>query len=324
MRYEAGRRGVEKAVSEVRLPGCIKIGHADNCHNGVTAILCPKGCMGGVDVRGGGPGTRETDLLRPEKAAESVNAIVLTGGSAYGLESACGVMKWLSERGYGFKVSGKVVPIVPAAVIFDLNEKELHYPDIALGYEACERALSEKPVFGSVGVGKGATVGKLRGMKYCCKSGIGAATEKIAGAYVTAVVAVNALGDVFDPEKGEIVAGCKNTDGSFAFAEKKLLDGEYFKFLMGNTTIGCVITNAKLNKVQTNKLASAAHNGLARTIYPVHTDYDGDTMFALSAGRMPVVNFALLQTAAVKAVERAVVNAVTSTADEVVVFDEEE
>ena len=280
--------------------------------------------MGGVDVRGGGPGTRETDLLRPEKAAESVNAIVLTGGSAYGLESACGVMKWLAERGYGFKVSGKVVPIVPAAVIFDLNEKELRYPDIALGYEACERALSEKPVFGNVGVGKGATVGKLRGMKYCCKSGIGAATEKIAGVYVTAVVAVNALGDVFDPEKGEIVAGCKNADGSFAFAEKKLLDGEYFKFLMGNTTIGCVITNAKLNKVQTNKLASAAHNGLARTIYPVHTDYDGDTMFALSAGRMPVVNFALLQTAAVKAVERAVVNAVTSTADEAVVFDEEE
>lgn len=311
-------------MSEVRLPGCIKIGHADNGHNGVTAILCPKGCMGGVDVRGGGPGTRETDLLRPEKAAESVNAIVLTGGSAYGLESACGVMKWLAERGYGFKVSGKVVPIVPAAVIFDLNEKELRYPDIALGYEACERALSEKPVFGNVGVGKGATVGKLRGMKYCCKSGIGAATEKIAGVYVTAVVAVNALGDVFDPEKGEIVAGCKNADGSFAFAEKKLLDGEYFKFLMGNTTIGCVITNAKLNKVQTNKLASAAHNGLARTIYPVHTDYDGDTMFALSAGRMPVVNFALLQTAAVKAVERAVVNAVTSTADEAVVFDEEE
>ena len=311
-------------MSEVRLPGCIKIGHADNGHNGVTAILCPKGCMGGVDVRGGGPGTRETDLLRPEKAAESVNAIVLTGGSAYGLESACGVMKWLAERGCGFKVSGKVVPIVPAAVIFDLNEKELHYPDIALGYEACERALSEKPVFGNVGVGKGATVGKLRGMKYCCKSGIGAATEKIVGAYVTAVVAVNALGDVFDPEKGEIVAGCKNADGSFAFAEKKLLDGEYFKFLMGNTTIGCVITNAKLNKVQTNKLASAAHNGLARTIYPVHTDYDGDTMFALSAGRMPVVNFALLQTAAVKAVERAVVNAVTSAADEAVVFDEEE
>ena len=141
---------------------------------------------------------------------------------------------------------------------------------------------------------------------------------------MTAVVAVNALGDVFDPERGEIVAGCRNADGGFAFAEKKLLEGEYFKFLTGNTTIGCVITNAKLNKVQTNKLASAAHNGLARTIYPVHTDYDGDTLFALSAGKMPVVNFALLQTAAVKAVERAVVGAVTSTAGLTVVFDEEE
>ncbi len=311
-------------MKEIRLPKGVKIGHADNGHNGVTVILCPKGCMGGVDVRGGGPGTRETDLLHPEKAAESVNAIVLTGGSAYGLESACGVMKWLAERGYGFKVSGKVVPIVPAAVIFDLNEKQTYYPDIALGYKACENAQSDAPLFGNVGVGKGATVGKLRGMKYCCKSGVGAATEKIAGAYVTAVVAVNALGDVFDPERGEIVAGCRNADGGFAFAEKKLLEGEYFKFLTGNTTIGCVITNAKLNKVQTNKLASAAHNGLARTIYPVHTDYDGDTLFALSAGKMPVVNFALLQTAAVKAVERAVVGAVTSTAGLTVVFDEEE
>lgn len=311
-------------MREIRLPRGIKIGHADNGHNGVTVILCPKGCMGGVDVRGGGPGTRETDLLRPEKAAESVNAIVLTGGSAYGLESACGVMKWLAERGHGFKVAGKVVPIVPGAVIFDLNEKQLNYPDSALGYAACDNATRQTPVFGNVGVGKGATVGKLRGIANACKSGIGAATEKIAGVYVTAVVAVNALGDVYDPETGKIVAGCKNADGSFAFAEKKLLDGEYFRFLSGNTTIGCVITNAALDKIQTNKLASVAHNGLARTIYPVHTDYDGDTIFALSAGKMPLVNFALLQIAAVKAVERAVIAAVTSTADEKVVFDEEQ
>lgn len=311
-------------MNEIRLPKSIKIGHADNGHNGVTVILCPKGCMGGADVRGGGPGTRETDLLSPTKAAQKVHAIVLTGGSAYGLESACGVMDWLSEHGYGLAVSGKRVPIVPAAVIFDLNEKQLYHPDIALGYAACENAMRTAPEWGSVGVGKGATVGKLRGMKYACKSGVGAATVSVAGAYVTAVVAVNALGDVRDPESGKIVAGCRNKDGSFAFAEKKILDGEYFKFLTGNTTIGCLITNAKLDKVQTNKLASAGHNGLARTIYPVHTDYDGDTLFALSSGRAPVLNFALLQMAATNAVERAVLSAVSATSEMTVVYDNEE
>lgn len=302
-------------MNKVFLPSGIKIGHADNGHNGVTVVLCENGCVGGVDVRGGAPGTRETDLLAPEKAAQSVNAIVLTGGSAFGLESTCGVMRWLAERGKGFKVSGKTVPIVCGAVIFDLNEKETYYPDIELGYKACAAASDKNVAFGAVGVGKGATVGKLRGMKYACTSGVGAATVKAAGAHVTAVVAVNALGDVFDPEAGKIVAGCRNRDGSFAFAEKKLLGGEYLDFIFGkgNTTIGCVITDAKLDKLQTGKLASVAHNGLARTIYPVHTDYDGDTLFALSAGSRPVVNFALLQAAAVKAVERAVIDAVSGS-----------
>ena len=196
-----------------------------------------------------------------------------------------------------FKVSGKTVPIVCGAVIFDLNEKETYYPDIELGYKACAAASDKNVAFGAVGVGKGATVGKLRGMKYACTSGVGAATVKAAGAHVTAVVAVIALGDVFDPEAGKIVAGCRNRDGSFAFAEKKLLGGEYLDFIFGkgNTTIGCVITDAKLDKLQTGKLASVAHNGLART------------------GSRPVVNFALLQAAAVKAVERAVIDAVSGS-----------
>ena len=300
---------------KITVPRGFKIGHYNDEHTGVTVVLCEKGCVCGADVRGGAPGTRETDLLRSEKSAQQVHAVVLTGGSAFGLESTCGVMEYLKEKGVGVKVGGKRVPIVCGAVIFDLIYDDYYWPDKAAGRKACENASDKDIAFGQVGVGKGATVGKLRGMKDACTSGVGAATVKAAGAHVTAVVAVNALGDVFDPEAGKIVAGCRNRDGSFAFAEKKLLGGEYLDFIFGkgNTTIGCVITDAKLDKLQTGKLASVAHNGLARTIYPVHTDYDGDTLFALSAGSRPVVNFALLQAAAVKAVERAVIDAVSGS-----------
>ena len=294
---------------DIFIPRGFEVGHFQDDFTGVTVILCKKGAVGGYDCRGGAPGTRETDLLRPEKMMNEVHAVVLSGGSAYGLASTCGVMEYLRQNGFGYRTAGKIVPIVTGAVIFDLNQKEYHYPSAEYGFKACENA-SKTPDFGNIGVGKGATVGKIRGIKYACKSGVGAATVKAFGAYVTAIVAVNAMGDVIDPASDKIIAGAKGKEG-FIDAEKCLADGEYGKLLFGtNTTIGCVITDAKLDKVQANKLASASHNGLARAIRPVHTDYDGDTMFCLSRGSKLVPNFAILQTAAVKATEQAIVNAV--------------
>ena len=299
---------------KIAVPKGIKIGHFNDDYTGVTVVLCEKGCICGADVRGGAPGTRETDLLRSEKAAQEVHAVVLTGGSAYGLESACGVMEYLKGKGVGVKVGGKRVPIVCGAVIFDLIYEDYHWPDKTAGIKACENAKDKDVAFGQVGVGKGATVGKFRGMKYACKSGVGAATVKVAGVTVTAVVAVNALGDVIDTGTGKIVAGCKGKDGSFVGAEERILNGEYLKLLTGNTTIGCIITDAKLDKVSANKVASVAHNGLVRTIYPVHTDYDGDSLFVMATGKRTVLNPVLIEIAATKAVERAVLCAVDGCA----------
>jgi len=307
---------------KITIPSGFKIGHFNDDYTGTTVILS-KGAVAGCDCRGGGPGTRETDLLRPEKAMQKINAVVLTGGSAYGLASTVGVMEYLQKNGIGYKVGSKIVPIVTGAVIYDLNQKEYHTPTAEYGFKACENA-GKTLEFGNIGVGKGATVGKIRGIKYASKSGVGAATVKVAGITVTAVVAVNALGDVVD-EDGKIIAGAKGKNGEFIDTEKCLSDGEFLKLLLGtNTTIGCILTDAKLDKVEANKLASIAHNGLARTIRPVHTDYDGDTLFCMSNCRKPVVNFAVLQSAVVKATMQAVVNAVTLTKDYEVEFDEEE
>ncbi|MBQ9276424.1 MAG: P1 family peptidase [Clostridia bacterium] len=307
---------------KVTIPSGFKIGHYDDEYTGVTVILS-KGAVAGCDCRGGGPGTRETDLLRPEKAMQKINAVVLTGGSAYGLASTVGVMEYLQKNGIGYKVGNKVVPIVTGAVIYDLNQKEYHYPTAEYGFKACENA-GKTLEFGNIGVGKGATVGKIRGIKYASKSGVGAASVKVAGVTVTAVVAVNALGDVVDPETNKIIAGAKGKNGEFIDTEKCLSDGEFLKLLLGtNTTIGCILTDAKLDKVGANKLASIAHNGLARTIRPVHTDYDGDTLFVMSSDKKPVVNFAVLQSAVVKATMQAVVNAVTLTKDYEVICEEE-
>lgn len=311
-------RGV---TMKIIIPHGIKIGHAEDEYTGVTVVLSEKGCVAGVDVRGNAPGTRETDLLRPEKAADKINAVVFTGGSAFGLASACGVMEYLKERKVGYKVGSKVVPLVCGAVIFDLNDKEYHYPDEKMGRIACENATSS-PSFGQVGVGKGATVGKLRGLQHACKSGIGAFSVKTAGVTVTAVVCVNALGDVVD-ETGRIIAGAKGKDG-FIDTEKTLLTCDVGKMIFGkNTTIGCILTNARLTKTEANKLASIGHNGYARAIRPVHTDYDGDTLFCMATGKVPVVNFAMLQSAAVVAVENAVRNAVLSGEDLTIEFEEE-
>jgi len=304
------------------LPKNFEIGHADDGFTGVTVVLAKKGAVGGVDCRGGGPGTRETDLLKPEKMMQEIDAVVLTGGSAFGLASCTGVMDFLKQNGVGYKVGSKRVPIVPAAVLFDLNHKEYHYPTAELGFKACENA-SRTPSLGKVGAGKGATVGKIRGLKNCSAGGIGAATVKVMGINVTAVMAVNALGDIVDPATNQIIAGARAKDGSFIGTEKCILDGSYLKLLLGaNTTIGCILTDAKLDKVQANKLASIAHNGLARTIRPVHTDYDGDTIFCLASGAKPVLNFMLLEVAAVEATAQAVLNAVRDGGN--VILDDDE
>ena len=307
---------------KVTIPSGFKIGHFNDDYTGVTVILS-KGAVAGCDCRGGGPGTRETDLLRPEKAMQKINAVVLTGGSAYGLASTVGVMEYLQKNGVGYKVGNKLVPIVTGAVIYDLNDRDYHYPTAEYGFKACENA-GKTLEFGNIGVGKGATVGKIRGIKHASKSGVGAASVKVAGVTVTAVVAVNALGDVVDPETNKIIAGAKGKNGEFIDTEKCLSDGEFLKLLLGtNTTIGCILTDAKLDKVGANKLATIAHNGLARTIRPVHTDYDGDTLFVMSSDKKPVVNFAVLQSAVVKATMQAVVNAVTLTKDYEVICEEE-
>lgn len=308
---------------KIVIPKGIKIGHCQDEYTGVTVILSEKGATAGVSVRGCAPGTRETDLLAPEKAVQKINAVVLTGGSAYGLASTVGVMDYLRDNGCGHKMPGKVVPIVCGAVLYDLNAKEYRYPDRDMGYAACENA-EKSPSFGQVGAGKGATVGKIRGMKHCDKSGIGAATVKVAGITVTAVVAVNAFGDVVD-ENGKIIAGAKGKNGEYINTEKCLIDADLSKIVLGtNTTIGCIITNASLDKVHANKLAEISHDGLARAIRPVHTDYDGDTMFCMSTGKIPVLNFVTLQSAAVVATEQAVRNAVSSGKDYEVLFDETE
>lgn len=307
---------------KIVIPSGFRIGHFEDDYTGVTVLMSKAGAMGGCDCRGGGPGTRETDLLRPEKMMDKVNAVVLTGGSAYGLASCTGVMEYFKSQNLGYKTQGKVVPIVCGAVIYDLNQKEYHYPTAEYGLKACENA-DKTAVFGNVGVGKGATVGKIRGLKNACKSGVGAYTVKVAGVTVTAVVAVNALGDVVD-EKGNIIAGAKGANGSFVDTEKVLASADVKKLLFGtNTTIGCILTDAKLSKVEANKLASISHNGLARAIRPVHTDFDGDTMFCLASGKKPVLNLAILQSAVVVATENAIRNAVKLTEDYEVLYEEE-
>lgn len=293
------------------LPKGIKIGHAGNEHTGCTVILPAKGAVCGCDVRGGGPATRETDLLRNEKMMQQVNAVVLSGGSAYGLESACGVMEYLRENGDGYKVGKKIVPIVPAACIFDLNDDEYYYPDKQMGIDAC-KAATETPEFGKVGAGIGATVGKIRGVKHADESGIGCATVNVLGVNVTAVVVVNAFGDVFDYNTGRCIAGARGNSGELLNTAQAVLNGNVLKMLLGaNTTIGCVITDAKLDKVEANKIATVAHNGLAKTINPVHTDYDGDALFCMATGKKKVINLAMLEVGAVEAVAQAVLDAVT-------------
>jgi L-aminopeptidase/D-esterase-like protein len=267
----------------------LRVGHHTDPRRptGCTVLLCPQGAVCGVDVRGAAPGTRETDLLRPDNLVEHVHALLLTGGSAFGLDAASGVVRWLEERGHGLGVGPAVVPIVPAAVLFDLwlGDHRIR-PDAADGYAACEAANHEPPAQGNVGAGAGATVGKLFGIERGMKGGIGTASLQVGAIRIGALVAVNPSGDVIDPASGRVIAGTRGADGRPRSATQAIADGELpARALPGMaTTIGIVATDAQLTKAQCNKLATMAHNGLARSIDPVHTMGDGDTLFALATG----------------------------------------
>ncbi|MEW6717186.1 MAG: P1 family peptidase [Chloroflexota bacterium] len=280
----------------------IQVGHAQDevALTGCTVVLCEDGAVAGVDQRGGAPGTRETDPLHPMHLVQKVHAIVLSGGSAFGLDAATGVVRYLESRGIGFDTRVARVPIVPAAILFDLGIGDPDVrPDTQMGYQACKNASADPPAEGSVGAGTGATVGKILGMGQAMKSGIGSSAIKIGGGVVVgAIVAVNAFGDVIDPQTGKIIAGARSLHkgpirlgepGCFADTMqvmRSLVGRTILHFASrGNTVIGVVATNARFDKEEVNKVAQMAHDGLARTIRPAHTMLDGDTIFALATGK---------------------------------------
>ena len=277
--------------SVVDVPG-LQVGHFT--HNqrmtGCSVVLAPQGAVGAVDVRGAAPGTRETDLLDPSNLVERVHAVLLSGGSAFGLDAASGVMRWLDGHGIGFETGYGRVPIVPAAVLFDLpvvrpGDDPTIRPDANAGYAACQAASTQTPAAGNVGAGAGACVGKLFGLNRAMKGGIGNASVRVGPWVVGALVACNAVGDVLDPTTGQVIAGARTADGqSLLDTQAALLRGERSTRPMPgtNTTIGVVATNATLNKAQAKRLAMSAHDGLARAIRPAHTTLDGDTLFALA------------------------------------------
>ncbi|HEY7292750.1 MAG TPA: P1 family peptidase [Vicinamibacterales bacterium] len=298
----------------------IKVGHhtLSERPTGCTVILADgDGAVGGVSQRGGAPGTRETDLLDPLNMVEKVNAIVLAGGSAFGLDAASGTVKWLDEHNIGYDVRIAKVPIVPAAILFDLpvggNPKIR--PTADCGYRAAQAATSDPAQEGSVGAGAGATIGKLGGPGHAIKSGVGSSVIRMPnGLVVGAIVAVNAVGDIVDPSTGRIVAGVRNDDGSFADARKILRSGALAAQPRAgeNTTIGLVATNAKLTKDQANRMALMADDGFARAIVPSHTNGDGDTVFALATGRWSgSADITLVGALAAEAMSDAIVRAAT-------------
>ena len=295
----------------------ILVGHFSDTRRptGCSVVIAPDGAVGGVDVRGAAPGTRETDLLHPSNLVDQVHAVLLAGGSAWGLDAATGVMRWLEEQGIGLSVRYGLVPIVPAAVLFDLPMGDARIrPDAAAGYAACVAASRNAPAEGNVGAGSGALVGKLFGIDRAMKGGIGSAAVTVGGVTVGALVACNALGDVVDPDNGQVIAGARTEDGRGLLGIRRaILAGEQPRPLLAgtNTTLAVLATDAVLTKAQAQRLAQAAHDGLARTINPVHTMSDGDTVFALGtgkAGTMP--GMMVLSTLAAEVTARAVLRAV--------------
>ena len=302
------------AITDV--PG-IQVGHYTDLHaiTGCTVVVCPKGTTCGVDVRGGAPGTRELALLDPTCMVQHVNAILLSGGSAFGLAAADGVMRWLEEHGQGFDTGVAKVPIVPAAILFDLAIGSATVrPDSAAGYAACAAAAAGLVAQGNVGAGTGCTVGKLLGFKQATKTGIGSASRQIGrGVIVGALVALNAVGEVIDPGSRRTVAGARQPltgrfINSLEFAAGTL--GQTLASMAGtNTTLAIIATNASLDKAGATKVAQMAHDGLARTIRPVHTHLDGDTIFALSTGKAKAAA-GIVGAVAAEVLAEAVLNAV--------------
>ncbi len=295
----------------------IEVGHDTDPRRptGCTVVIARDGAVAGVDVRGAAPGTRETDLLAPGNLVEQAHAVMLAGGSAWGLDAASGAMRWLEARGVGFDVKVGRLPIIPAAVLFDLLVGDASIrPDAEAGWRACAAASTQPPAEGNVGAGAGAAVGKLFGIDRAMKGGIGTASVTVEGVTVGALIACNALGDVVDPDTGRVIAGARTADGlRLLDARRAILRGETLKPLLAgtNTTIGVIATDALITKPQAQRLAQMAHDGLARSINPVHTMSDGDTLFALGtgrAGRHP--GMMVLGTMAAEATARAVVRAV--------------
>jgi L-aminopeptidase/D-esterase-like protein len=306
------------AITEVQ---GLKVGHFTSRQRltGCTVILAEEGAVAGVEVRGGSPGTRETELLSPLNTVEVVHGVVLSGGSAFGLDTASGVMRYLEEKDLGFDAGAARVPIVAAAILNDLGMGNPKIrPDAEAGYQACLAAATTPPAEGNVGAGAGATVGKLFGLQRAMKGGVGTASLGAGGITVGALVAVNALGDIFDPRTGELVAGARTHDGRRLLdAPQAILRGELPPLLEPgqSTTIGTVATDAALTKVQAAVVAQMAHAGLSRAIRPVHTPLDGDTVFALATGRVEKeVETLLVGLLAAEAVAQAVLRAVWAAA----------
>jgi len=269
----------KNAITAVR---GIEVGHAqdDQALTGCTVILCRKGAVAGVDVRGGAPGTRETDLLNPINLVEKVHAIVLAGGSAFGLDAATGVMRYLEENKIGFNTGTAKIPIVPSAILYDLNIGRADVrPDSAMGYRAAVSASSAAPAEGNVGAGTGASVGKILGLKRAMKAGLGTASINVNGIVIGAIVAANPFGDVIEPTTGKVLAGLRS--GTTLQQLKRM---QARPATISNTVIGVIATNAKLTKPQATKVAQMAQDGIARVIKPAHTMFDGDTIFTLATG----------------------------------------
>jgi L-aminopeptidase/D-esterase-like protein len=296
------------------VPG-LRVGHWSDrrAATGCTVVLCEKGAVAGVDIRGGAPGTRESALLRPEALVQQVHAVFLTGGSAFGLDVGSGIMRYLEERRVGFPYGGAVVPIVAGAVLFDLNIGRSDVrPGADAGYRACQAAKSGRVAQGSVGAGTGASVAKTLTVKRALKGGIGTASERLGQVIVAALVAVNAFGDIVDPATGALVAGPRGEPGRFRDSMDLVHEAGAAAMLpLTNTTIGVVATNAALTKTQATGVAQMAHDGIARTVRPAHTPGDGDALFVLATGDIAgPVNHGIVGAFAARAVERAVLAAI--------------
>lgn len=293
----------------------IKVGHADkeNSATGCTVILADGDFTIGADVRGGAPGSREMTLIDSRNAVEQANAIFLTGGSAYGLDAAGGVMEYLKEENIGFQTGGGVVPIVPAAVIYDLEYKSNDYPDQKMAYNACLKADDSKQENKSIGAAAGATCGKIRGIENSSKTVLGHASIKTGELVVAALAVVNAFGDIKNPANGQIIAGAKNKEQDFIDSEKMIIKnpGLNLGFLRENTTLVVVTTNAILNNPDANRVSMMAHSGLSRSIYPVHTLLDGDTIFTLASNKCQA-DINQVGTIAAEVVRKAIISTVKS------------